>query len=184
MAGEETIESAQGGASGGGSSKLLLILTAVNLLITLGVVGALVVSFQKDAKQPRVDDIVADGAAAGAGAKEGAGEQKPEERKFGRMMTLDQFTVNLSTVGSVNPKYARVNISIEVNSEDSEAEITQKMPQVRNTIIDLFNSKRPSDLATAEGRNYLKEEIQNALNSFMVTGRVSGVFFTNFAVSG
>ena len=62
-------------------------------------------------------------------------------------------------------------------------EITQKMAPVRNAIIDLFNSKRPSDLQTGEGRNFLKEEIRNALNSFLVTGKVKGVFFSNFAVS-
>ena len=50
-------------------------------------------------------------------------------------------------------------------------------------IIDLFNSKRPADLATAEGRDYLKDEIRNAINTFMVSGKVKGVFFTNFAMS-
>jgi flagellar basal body-associated protein FliL len=50
-------------------------------------------------------------------------------------------------------------------------------------VIDLFNSKRPSDLATGEGRDYLKEEIKNAINGFMVSGKVKGVFFTNFALT-
>jgi len=98
-------------------------------------------------------------------------------------MRLDKFTVNLSTVGSVAPKYVIVDVSIEVATEDTETEVLQKMPQVRNTIIDLFNSKRSADMATVEGRNYLKDEIKNALNSFLVTGKVDGVFFTNFAVS-
>ncbi len=57
------------------------------------------------------------------------------------------------------------------------------MAQVRNTIIDLINSKKPSDLDTPEGREYLKDEIKNALNGFLNTGKVRGVFFTNFAVS-
>ncbi|NDF14581.1 flagellar basal body protein FliL, partial [bacterium] len=67
---------------------------------------------------------------------------------------------------------------------DTAAEVTQKMAPVRNAIIDLFNSKRPADLQTGEGRNFLKEEIRNALNSFLVTGKVKSVFFSNFAVSG
>jgi flagellar FliL protein len=102
---------------------------------------------------------------------------------FGRMISLEQFTVNLSTSGTIQPKFARVNIAIEVPSEDAELEINQKMPRVRNTIIDLFNSKRPIDLQNTEGRNLLKEQILNALNSFLVTGKVKGVFFTSFAVS-
>ena len=77
----------------------------------------------------------------------------------------------------------RVNIAIEVPDSGVESELTQKMPQVRNTIIDLFNSKRPGDLIQSEGRDYLKEEIRSALNGFMTTGKVKGVFFTNFALS-
>jgi flagellar FliL protein len=100
------------------------------------------------------------------------------------MVTLDQFTVNLSTPGSVNPKFVRVNISLEVPTDDTEGEVTSKMPEVRNVIIDLFNSKRPADLANAEGREYLKEEIKNAINGFMVSGKIRGVYFTNFAMAG
>jgi flagellar basal body-associated protein FliL len=200
-----------GGSGGGGSSKLIPIVLIVNLLATLGVAGVLVVSFQRESKQESVADIAAGGehgaeggehAAAEGGGEHGApaegghGEAKdahgaaaggahaPEKNPaFGRMVTLEQFTVNLSTPGSATPKFVRVNISIEVPTEEAEGEVTQKMPQVRNTIIDLFNSKRPSDLATAEGRDYLKEEIRNALNGFMVTGKVKGVFFTNFALT-
>ena len=100
------------------------------------------------------------------------------------MVTLEQFTVNLSTPGSTTPKYVRVNISLEVPTEQVEVEIGQRMPQVRNAIIDLFNSKRPGDVVSEEGRQYLKEEIRGALNGFMMSGKVKGVFFTNFALSG
>lgn len=100
------------------------------------------------------------------------------------MISLEQFTINLSTPGSVNPKYVRVNVAVEVMNEEVEAEFNRRLPQVRNSIIDLFNSKRPADLVTTEGREALKEEIQNALNGFMVSGKVKGVYFVNFALSG
>jgi flagellar FliL protein len=185
-------------SGGGGGGKLMLILIIVNTLITAGMVGVLFISFKKDSSHAKVEDIVADDHGGGHGEKKeggGHGEKKEGEHggaadhgggssQFGKMVTLEQFTINLSTVGTVNPKFARVNISIEVPNADTETELTQKMPQVRNTIIDLFNSKRPADLATSEGRNYLKDEIKNALNSFLVTGKVKGVFFTNFAIAG
>ena len=91
--------------------------------------------------------------------------------------------MNLSTAVGAPPKFARVVIAVELASSESSQELTQKMPQVRNSIIDLFNSKRPADLQTGEGRNFLKEEIRNALNSFLVTGKVKGIFFSNFSVS-
>ena len=201
---EEAAEShaaaSSSGGGGGGSNKLVMILGAVNLVLTLGIVGVLVVSFQRDRKAAQVADISAEephaekaegghgggeghgGEGHGEGHGEGGGAKKGS-LNFGKMIPLEQFTVNLSTPGTVNPKFVRVNIALEVPNADTESEITQKMPQVRNTIIDLFNSKRSSDLATAEGRDYLKEEIRNALNSFMVSGKVKGVFFLNFTVS-
>lgn len=177
------------GSNSGGGGKLIVILGVVNLLATFGIIGLLVVSFQKSATHPRVDDIVSaepnaegeEGAEEGAEANAEPGEDS--EHSFGKMVTLDQFTVNLSVSGGSTPKFARVNISLEVGGGDTESEIVQKMPRVRNIIIDLFNSKRPNDLATPEGRSYLKDEIRTAINSFLVTGKLSGVFFTNFALS-
>jgi len=169
-------------------------------------VAILFISFQKEKKKPAIEDIsTADktaetekGGKEGEKGKEGkeakAGEGKEGEKgkegdkkksaDYGKMVTLEQFTVNLSTPGSVNPKFVRVNISLEVPTEDTESEVNSKMPEVRNVIIDLFNSKRPQDLATAEGRDYLKDEIKNAINGFMVSGKIRGVYFTNFAMAG
>lgn len=184
-------------SGGGGGNKLVLILTAFNLVVTIGMVAVLFISFQKDKKQPSVTDIDpnaesahAEGAKEGEGhggghgeAKEGKGHDARKNADFGKMVTLDQFTVNLSTPGAANPKFVRVNVSLEVPNEDSEAEVNAKIPQIRNVIIDLFNSKRPGDLANADGRDFLKEEIKNALNGFLVHGKIRGVFFTNFALS-
>jgi len=194
---EEKKEAAASGGAGG--PKLMVILTAVNTVVCLAMVGILFVSLQKEKSVQKVEDIVAEeghgeAAAAGghgapaAGGGHGApagghGEAGKKVAGFGKMMNLDQFTVNLTTPGSTTPKYVRVNISIEVPDDAVESEVSQKMAQVRNAIIDLFNSKRPSDLVHSEGRDYLKEEIRAALNGFIVTGKVKGVFFTNFALS-
>ena len=186
--------------SSGGGSKLVLILTLVNMVATLGMVAVLMISFKRDRAKANVGDIVAQseehgedkgkesehggGGEHGGGEHGGKSEGKKPVRDFGKIVTLEQFTVNLSTAGTVNPKFARVAISLEVPSDDLEGEVNQRMAQVRNTIIDLFNSKKPADLGTTDGRNYLKDEIKSALNSFLVTGKVKGVFFTNFALSG
>jgi flagellar basal body-associated protein FliL len=205
---EEKKEAAASGGAGG--PKLMVILTAVNTVVCLAMVGILFVSLQKEKSVQKVEDIVAEEghgeAAAGGGhgapaaggghgapaaggghgapaAGGGHGEAGKKVAGFGKMMNLDQFTVNLTTPGSSTPKYVRVNISIEVPDDAVESEVSQKMAQVRNAIIDLFNSKRPSDLVHSEGRDYLKEEIRAALNGFIVSGKVKGVFFTNFALS-
>lgn len=182
-------------ASGGGGGKVVLILTALNLLVTAGLGGVLFVSFQKDKVKPRAEDISTEGeghgSGSGSGSEHGSGSgqgsgaaaSKKKNSDFGKMIPLEQFVVNLSTPGGSNPKFFRLNAALEVPNEDTEAEVNSKIPQIRNAIIDLINSKRASDVATVEGRDYLKEEIRNALNGFMVNGKVKGVFFTSFSVS-
>ncbi len=184
-------EPAPAGGGGGGGSKLTLILTIVNLVVTLGMVAVLVISFKKEKTHPTIDDISTaephgegDAKGGGANGEKGAAPAKKKDTNFGKMIALEQFSINLATPGSNIPKFARVNISVGVPNDDTEQEVTLKMPQVRNTIIDLFNSKRASDLATPEGREYLKEEIRNAINGFLVTGKVKGVYFTNWAITG
>ncbi len=124
------------------------------------------------------------GGGGGHGGGEHGGGAKKHQSNAGAIINLEQFTVNLSTPGTNNPVFVRVNISVEVLSADTEQEVNQRVPQVRNAIIDLFNSKRASDLATVEGRELLKDEIKNAINHFLVTGKIKGVFFTNFTVTG
>lgn len=203
-------------SSPSGANKIVLILTAVNLVCTMGIIGALVVSFQKEKTKPGVEDIATEapeaegghgegdkakaeghgeggggghGEAAGGHGEGGGGHGEGGKaassggHNFGKMVTLENFTVNLSTIGSVVPRFARVSMSLQVLSDDTEQEINQKMPQVRNAIIDLFNSKQPSDLDDTDERNSLKREILKSLNGFLVTGKVEGVYFTNFALS-
>ncbi len=196
---------AESGSSSDKSGKLGMILSILNLLLILGIGAVVFIQFQKDKHKESVGDIQAESADAGHGGGEhgggehggGHGEEKPAEgghgggehggapaaKKGDQVISLDQFTVNLSTSVGTPPRFARVVIALEVPNSDTAQEIIQKMAPVRNAIIDLFNSKRPSDLQTGEGRNFLKEEIRNALNSFLITGKVKGVFFSNFAVS-
>lgn len=185
--------------SGGGGSKLALIISIINLLLVLGIGAVVFLQFQKDKHKESVADIDphADAHEAGAaegkegekdahgaaeGAKDAHGKDGAAAKSTSQVITFEQFTVNLSTSAGTPPRFARVVIAVEVASAETAAEINQKTPQVRNAILDLFNSKRPSDLQTGEGRNFLKEEIRNALNSFLVTGKVKGVFFSNFVV--
>lgn len=185
-------------ASGGGGNKIVTILTIVNLVACIGIGAVLFISHKKQNASPQIGDIQASadgesgdakktgdgqGASATTGDGQGAGKtgKSPNDS---RTIPLEQFTVNLATPGGTAQKFVRVNIALELGADEVEKEVQAKMPQVRNAIIDLFNSKRPNDLVSAEQREYLKEEIRNALNSFMTNGKVKGVYFTNFAVTG
>ncbi len=170
----------------GGGGKLGVILGAVNILFTLGIGAVVFLQFQKDKHKESITDMQLHG----DDHESGHGGKKAERDLLGKLkdvgpkiITMEQFTVNLSTAVGTPPRFVRVIVAVEVPTEDTSTELTQKMPQARNAILDLFNSKRPADLQTGEGRNFLKDEIRNALNSFLVTGKVKGVFFSNFQVS-
>ncbi len=124
----------------------------------------------------------------GSGGHGGGGHGSAVETKkkvdYGRIINLEQFIINLSNPGVANLKYVRVNISVEVGNSETEDEVNAKMPQVRNIIIDIFNSKRSVDINTSENRDLIKDEIKNALNGILVNGKIKGVYYTNFAVTG
>lgn len=166
-----------------GGSKMPVILAVLNLLLTVGIGAVVYLQFQHDQKEQRISDIRVSDPSQPGNESEKAAEAKAVAVEKTKVLSLDQFTVNLSTAVGAPPKFARVMIAIEVTNDDTSEELTQRMPQVRNSIIDLFNSKRPADLQTGEGRNFLKEEIRNTLNSFLVTGKVKSIFFSNFSVS-
>jgi flagellar protein FliL len=182
--------------TGSSGNKLGTTLSVLNLFLTLAIGAVVFVQFKKDKNNEQVADLSTHEPAAvteSAGSAHESGGHGGESSESGdknkaktekqTVVSLDQFTVNLSTAVGAPPKFARVVIAVEVVNEETSRELNMKMPQVRNSIIDLFNSKRPADLQTGEGRNYLKEEIRNALNSFLVTGKIKGIFFSNFSVS-
>jgi len=174
------------------SGKLLIILSFLNSIVTIGIFCILYISFQKDKKNQTISDISTQAVQPKpsgeqeheeGGAEKHTEENQEENADFGKMINLEQFTVNLLTAGHGIYKFVRVNVSLEVPSDDVEAEVNAKIPQIRNVIIDIINSKKPSDVAVSEGREYLKEDIKNNINSFLVTGKIKAVFFTSFALA-
>lgn len=169
----------------GKKNRFLFILTLLNSFLILGVLGIVFISFQKESKKQTVDDITLKTEEPSAHSDEKSHEGNSKKKsEFNKIITLDQFTINLSSLGGAIAKFARVNVSLEISSDELELEINAKIPQIRNVIIDLVNSKKSNELSTTDGRESLKEEIKNTINSFIVTGKIKGVYFTNFAISG
>lgn len=197
-------------AAGGGSNKIVMIASLVNMVATIGVVAVLLLAYQKEKSAPSMEDIVkgqakggghGDAAKAGehggggehaATAEHGGGEHGGGEHgggsaeaavDSGKMMGLDPFAVNLATGAGTNPRYARVSVAMELEQGVPYQEFEVKLPRVRDTVINLLNSKRPVELNTVEGREQLKEEIKKSVNGFMSQSKVKGVYFTSFAIS-
>ncbi len=136
-----------------------------------------IAELQKSEQKENIKD------AAGSNVNALLDEQKKRVASFAKMVALEQFTINLSNPGTTVPRFVRVNVALSVENDDVELEVVAKTPQIRNIIIDLFNSRRPVDLSNMEGRDFIKEEIKMSVNNILVIGKVLGIFFTNFSIS-
>ncbi|MFN7904858.1 MAG: flagellar basal body-associated protein FliL [Pseudobdellovibrionaceae bacterium] len=56
----------------------------------------------------------------------------------------------------------------------------KRKSQVRDIIIILLSSKTYDEVSNREGKESLRNEIKEQLNSFLTTGEISAVYFTEF----
>ncbi len=156
----------------GGSNKLLLIVIIVLLLLLL-IVGGLVAYFllsNNDEEQPQQQE-----------------PKKVEKKKkvadmteIGPIYPLDKFVVNL--VSNNSSRYLKCKIDIELDSPELQQEIDKKLSAIRDLIIRILSSKTIEEIQTSKGKEKLKEEIKKKINSFLTSGEIRHVYFTEFVI--
>jgi len=119
-------------------------------------------------------------ASAGNPQQAQAEQQATKPDELGPMVMLEPFIVNLAGGGGNN--YLKISIGLELNNPDVEAEITNKMPLIRDTVLMLSSTKTFEDIQSSQGKIMLKDELQMRLNSFLNNGRIKNIFFTSFIV--
>ncbi len=176
-------ESASSGDTGGGSNKLILGVLGLNIVVILAVVVVLFLGQKKQAKQETLGQVEAGAAAdhGGGSGHSGAAPAAEPGAPVARFFSVGDFTANLA--GPASASYVKVTVNFEISGDADEEEMKQRKPQFRDKIISLLNSKKPSDLQSSEGRNYLKEEIKTVANTFVKKGKVEGVYFSAFVVN-
>ncbi len=188
--------------SSGKGSKIVLIATVLNTVGMIAVAALTFIGFQKDKERQTVADIALDVGEHGNADAHGKADAHGEEAKgkdghgsdahatgekvsndTGKIIPMEPFTINLASTGSGAPRYLRMNLSIELDLGNTDDELKAKTPRLRDSIINILNSKKASDLSTPEGRDLLKEDIRRTANGYLVNSKIRGVYFTNFAVS-
>lgn len=161
--------------SGGGKNNIILIaLAVINMLVVAGVGFMLYKGKQKEAAEPKIEHVI-------KGEKEAQEKEKEstDEKKFvGQIIPLEKFIINLA--GSKGRKLASVSIELEVKGPAVQEEIDKRKAQVRDIIIIILSSKTYEEVSTREGKDNLRNEIKDTINSFLVKGKISNVFFTEF----
>ncbi len=154
------------------SKKLIIGLAVVGVLI-VGMMGAgfLVIWNKMTHMQPGVAS-----AAPTATAEKAEAATPP----VGVSYPLDTFIVNLADKGG--NRYLRVTLALELADEALQKKMDQRLPQVRDALLTILPSKSIEEIITAEGKDLLREEILERLNSFLGEGKVSNLYFTEFVI--
>ncbi|MGE3974452.1 MAG: flagellar basal body-associated protein FliL [Bdellovibrionales bacterium] len=154
---------------------LFIILSIVNMLVVAGVGVMLYLGKKKETAQPTIEDVIE--GEHHAQAHEG----KQEEEFIGTMIPMETFLVNLA--GSRGGKLAKVNMELEVDGAKVQEEIEKRKPQIRDIIITLLSSKTYEQVSTKEGKEALREDVRDTVNSFLTKGKIKKIFFTEFIVN-
>ncbi len=151
---------------------LLIIIGVVVLMMSMMGVGFFVLWHKMSATVAQVQ-------AANGIAKP---EDKAEEEKSAvmPMHKLETMIVNLADQGG--KRYLRVTMELELKTPELAKEIEQRLPQVRDSILMILPTKEYSQISTTEGKIQLRDDIIAKLNSFLRTGTINTIYFTEFVV--
>lgn len=174
MAEEKAAEAAAPAPSGGGGQKpiLFIALAVINMLVVAGVGFMLWKSKQKEAEKPTIDHVI---------QGEHDAQKKEEatvENIIGKVIPLETFTVNLA--GTKGRKILKVSMELEVKGDDIMAELDKRKAQVRDIIITILSSKTYEEVSTPSGKEEIRVQLKDNLNSFLNKGKIENVFFTEF----
>jgi len=103
-----------------------------------------------------------------------------EARKIGPILSLESFIVNLN-----NPKYKkylRVTMDLEIDCEESAKIIEERLPQLRDSILSILPTKQFEEVITIDGKNALRADILNTLNSFFDKEIITNIYFSEFII--
>lgn len=89
-------------------------------------------------------------------------EAKPVPPKPPVFLALEPFTVNLQVED--NPQFLQTGLSLEVADNTVVDALKVHMPKVRDRILLLLSSRKPSELLTVQGKEKLGADIADLVN--------------------
>lgn len=107
-------------------------------------------------------------------------EGDSHKESAGHIVPLDSFVINLADPSEV--RYLKITINLEVDKEETIDEAQTKMPQIRDALLMLLTSKTSNDMKDTGGKLKLQDEMVARVNSFIRTGKVKAVYFTEFVM--
>ncbi|MEQ1722414.1 MAG: flagellar basal body-associated FliL family protein [Pseudobdellovibrio sp.] len=165
----ETTATAPSSSASGSKPFLLIGLVVVNMLV-VALVGFMVWKGRKiDESKPGIDKVI-------EGEQQTQSEEQGKPEEVGKVIPLETFIVNLA--GSKGRKVLKVNMELEVKGQEVIQEIENRKAQIRDFIIIILSSKSYDEVSAKEGKDALRNEIKDNINSFLSKGKIINVYFT------
>ena len=95
------------------------------------------------------------------------------------LYTMAPFNTNLE---GVPRRLVRVELSLEMMDEEGYEEVIGIVPQARDSIMRILNSKTFADIETVQGKLHLKNQVVADLNASLRKGVVKNVYFNELVV--
>ena len=111
---------------------------------------------------------------------EGHGEKGTAGAAPGVVFDLDPFIVNLADAPDI--RYLKMTIKLEVENEGVSANLSARIPQLRDTILVLLSSKDSTSIRSPQGKFQLRDEITQRINGLLPKPGVKTAYFTDFVV--
>lgn len=146
---------------------MLIVLVVINMAVVIGV--GFMVWKAKQTPPPTIDQIV-------EGEKKQHEADKAVSEEVGKVIPLETFIVNLAN--SKGRKVLKVNMELEVTGSDIVQEVDNRKAQIRDFIIIILSVKTYEQISTKEGKDDLRAEIKDKVNSFLSKGKITNVYFT------
>ena len=159
-------DAAEQSEAGGSKKKLIIIIAAVMVvLIGIGVGAFLFMGGEEE---------------AAISPEQEQAELEMQAKQVGPMVNLDPFIVNI--IDEEESRYLKAAITLELNTPEGAAEISQRMAQVKDAILLLVGNKTFGELQDLQGKIQLRAELINRLNSVLLKGKIKRIYFTDFVV--
>ncbi|MCA1797106.1 MAG: flagellar basal body-associated FliL family protein [Geobacteraceae bacterium] len=151
---------------GGGKGKLILIIAGIIVVLLCVGIAAYMLGSNSS------------GSSKNGGAEESAQSQSNDA--IGPMVDINDFIINI--LDKNETRYLKAAITLELDSEETAAEVNERMAQIRDAILLLVGNKTFAELSDLQGKLQLRAEIIARLNKLLTTGKVKGIYFTEFVV--
>lgn len=99
---------------------------------------------------------------------------------IGSLWPMEPFIVNLRD--NNGERYLKVVLQLEVSQPAVVSELDLLKPKLRDSTLDLLGAKSYQELQDLSGKQKLRDDIMIRLNSFLTSGKIVRIYFTEFVI--